>query len=106
MRKFLSAIIIVFTAVCMSSCNGKSDSVQSPIYEGEITFKEGSTDVEDWGRAGQTTPDGNYFYHGKVTLFTESGISETFECYEGKNGMDKGCRGILVNGEFVQPRQE
>lgn len=100
MKRLFSAVIILFMTFSIVSCNDKGNSVQSPIYDGEITLKEGSTDVEDSGCAGQSTPDGKFSYHGRVTLYTESGFSEVFECFEGKEGMDKGCRGIIVHGIF------
>lgn len=74
-------------------------SIPPPEYISEITLDE-DNNVTDMGRAGESTPDGNYYYHGSVRLYSDDGDSDTFDCYEGKVGMERGCRGIIYGGTF------
>lgn len=76
-----------------------SDSVKSPEYHSEIILDE-DLNVLDWGRSGQSTPDGNYLYCGSVTLYGEDGSSRDFPCYKGKKDLEAGCRGVIYDGTF------
>lgn len=77
-----------------------SNNVKSPVYHSEITMDD-NYNVTDWGRSGQLTEDGDYYYNGRVTLYDKNGDSKTFKCYIGNNGgLDQGCRGVIYNGKF------
>ena len=89
--------VLLFSVAVFSSCS--SDDAPSPEYHSEITIDE-DLNVVDWGRAGQSTEDGNYYYNGEVTLYDEYGNSRTFPCYRGKLGMESGCRGVIYAGVF------
>lgn len=84
-------------AIGCASCS--SDSVPSPEYHSEIVMDD-DLNITDMGRAGESIPDGNYYYHGSVTLYDEDGSSQVFPCYEGKIGMERGCRGVIYAGTF------
>lgn len=88
---------LITTMALYFSCS--SNSGKFPEYHGEITFDE-NLNVQDWGRSGQSTPDGNYLYYGSVTLYSEDGSSRDFPCYEGKKGLEKGCRGVIYADKF------
>lgn len=90
----IAAAFLTVATSCDNSNNRKSSS-----YQSEITMDE-DLNITDFGRSGETTPDGNYYYHGSVTLYSEDGDSRTFDCYEGTKGREQGCRGVLHNGKF------
>ena len=58
-----------------SSCS--SDNVRSPEYHSEILLDD-DLNIVDMGRAGQSTDDSNYYYHGSVTLYDEDGGYRNF----------------------------
>lgn len=99
MRKFIkfSCVILLFGSAMFFSCS--SDNVRSPEYHSEILL-DGDLGIVDMGRAGESTEDDNYYYHGSVTLYDEYGGSRDFPCYIGKNGLEQGCRGVIYAGEF------
>ncbi len=93
----LSFVIMLFSVAIFSSCS--TDKVKSPEYHSEILLDE-DLNVVEMGRSGQSTDDGNYYYHGSVTLYNEDGGSRNFACYTGKYGLDTGCRGVIYAGDF------
>ncbi|MBQ0089712.1 MAG: hypothetical protein KBT27_10335 [Prevotellaceae bacterium] len=95
MKSFLFALTIGI--ISLTSCN--NNSTNQPKWESEITMDE-DLNITDMGHSGELTPDGEYYYDGTVTLYSADGDSETFECYEGTNGLEKGCRGVIVDGIF------
>lgn len=99
MRNFVrfSFVMLLLGATMFSSCS--YDNVRSPEYHSEILLDD-DLNIVDMGRAGQSTEDGNYYYHGSVTLYNEDGGSRNFPCYTGKNGLEQGCRGVIYAGEF------
>ncbi len=100
MKKTLVIYVVVAMMALVSCGNSHSDtSIPRPEYMSEITLDE-DNNVTDMGRAGESTPDGNYYYHGSVRLYSEDGGSDTFDCYEGKVGMERGCRGVIYGGTF------
>lgn len=101
MMKIISAIYLTVAVMALVSCGGShSDtSIPLPEYTSEISLDE-NNNVTDMGRAGESTTDGNYYYHGSVRLYSEDGDSDTFDCYEGKFGMERGCRGVIYGGTF------
>lgn len=99
MRIFIrfSFVLMLLGSAMFSSCS--SDNVRSPEYHSEILLDD-DLNIVDMGRAGQSTDDGNYYYHGSVTLYDEDGGYRNFPCYTGKNGLEKGCRGVIYAGDF------
>lgn len=99
MKHFLgfSFVILLFSIAIFSSCS--SGNVKSPEYHSDILWDD-DLNIVDMGRAGQSTDDGNYFYWGSVTLYDENGGSRDFPCYEGKHGLESGCRGVIYAGIF------
>lgn len=95
---FIATVIVIMALVSCGSSHGDT-SIPLPEYISEITLDE-DNNVTDRGRAGESTPDGNYYYHGSVRLYSEDGGSDTFDCYEGKVGMERGCRGVIYGGTF------
>ncbi len=92
-----SFVMVLLGAAMLPSCS--SDNARSPEYHSEIIL-DGDLNIIDMGRAGQTTEDGNYYYHGSVTLYDENGYSQSFPCYIGTKGLEQGCRGVIYAGEF------
>lgn len=78
---FIAVVIVMMALVSCGSSHGDT-SIPLPEYISEITLDE-DNNVTDMGRAGESTPDGNYYYHGLVRLYSEDGDSDTFDCYEG-----------------------
>lgn len=99
MKNFVrfSFVMLLLGTTMFSSCS--YDNVRSPEYHSEILLDD-NLNIVDMGRAGQSTEDGNYYYHGSVTLYNEDGGSRNFPCYTGKNGLEQGCRGVIYDGEF------
>ncbi len=95
---FIAAIIVMMALVSCGRSHGDT-SIPLPEYISEITLDE-DNNVTDMGRAGESTPDGNYYYHGSVRLYSDDGDSDIFDCYEGKVGMERGCRGVIYGGTF------
>lgn len=95
---FIAVVIVMMALVSCRSSHGDT-SIPLPEYISEIILDE-NNNVTDMGRAGESTPDGNYYYHGSVRLYSEYGDSDTFDCYEGKVGMERGCRGVIYGGTF------
>lgn len=95
---FIATVIVIMALVSCGSSHGDT-SIPLPEYISEITLDE-DNNVTDRGRAGESTPDGNYYYHGSVRLYSEDGDSDTFDCYESKVGMERGCRGVIYGGTF------
>lgn len=95
---FITMAIAMTVLVSCGSSHGDS-SIPLPEYISEISLDE-NNNVTDMGRAGESTPDGNYYYHGSVRLYSDDGDSDTFDCYEGKVGLDRGCRGVIYGGTF------
>lgn len=91
------AIAFITTLIC--GCSDNSDNIKEPEYHSDITLSDDLT-VIDWGRTGQSTEDDNYYYDGSVTLHSKDGSSRTFPCYQGKHGLESGCRGVIYAGEF------
>lgn len=89
-----SFALLFFSVVIFSSCS--SDNVKSPEYHSEIIMDD-DLNIIDLGRAGQLTEDGNFYYHGSVTLYDEDGGCSIFPCYLSKNGRG---RGVIYAGEF------
>lgn len=94
-------IALAIAMMALVSCGGShaDTSIPRPEYISEVAL-DGDNNVTDMGRAGKSTPDGNYYYHGSVRLYSEDGDSDTFDCYEGKIGMESGCRGVIYCGTF------
>ena len=99
--KIISAIYLTVALMTLVSCGSShgDTSIPLPEYISELTLDE-DNNVTDMGRAGESTPDGNYYYHGSVRLYSDDGDSDTFDCYEGKVGMERGCRGVIYGGTF------
>ena len=93
----LSFAVLLLSATMITSCT--SDSTRGPVHESEIIMDE-DYNIVDLGRSGESTADGRYYYNGYVILYDEDGYSRTFRCYRGKIGMESGCRGVIVGGEF------
>lgn len=93
-KVFCSSLLIL---VC--SCTNSDSNTPSPSYHSEISLDD-DYNVTDFGRSGESTPDDNYYYNGTVTLYSVDGDSHTFDCYEGKAGMERGCRGVIYGGTF------
>lgn len=98
-RSFYIFVVVSSMAIVNMFFCSCSDNVPSPYYIGEIVMDD-DAEVLDWGLSGQTTPDGNYLYHGSVILYSADGSSCEFPCFQGKKGMDKGCRGVVHYGVF------
>lgn len=98
-KRKINSIVITILSCCILSVSCDEESARHPEYQYEITLDD-DLNVIDLGRAGQSTPDGMYYYSGQVTLFSPDGSSRTFQCLEGKNGMDAGCRGAWHYGYF------
>ena len=93
-----SYFVVMFLSVAMfSSC--MTDNVNRPEYHSEILMDD-DLNIIDMRHSGQSTNDGKYYYYGSVTLYNKDGNSRTFSCYQGKKGMEAGCRGIIYGGEF------
>lgn len=103
MMKMKMKLSIYFTVAMtiLVGCGSSHDdtSIPLPEYISEITLDE-NNHVTDMGRSGESTPDGNYYYHGSVCLYTDDGCPDIFDCYEGKIGTERGCRGIIYGGTF------
>lgn len=93
-------ILFIIITCCMTliSCDNY-DSVRDPEFHSAIQMNE-DLDILDWGHCGEPTADGKYYYVGTVTLYSSEGTSETFDCFEGTEGMEKGCKGVLWYGTF------
>lgn len=91
-------LTFVVCLISFTSCNNTS-SVKSPEYHSQILMDE-DLNIEDMGHSGELTPDGNYYYYGSVTLYSDDGNSETFDCYQGTEGLERGCRGVFCDGKF------
>lgn len=98
MKKNNLLLVLGFVALGICISCSSSDG-NRPYHESEIVLDE-DLNVVDFGRAGESTEDGNYFYDGEVTLYDEDGNSRTFDCYRGKHGLEAGCRGVIVWGKF------
>lgn len=95
---FIAAVFVMVALVSCENSHGDT-SIPLPEYISEITLDE-DNNVTDLDRAGESTPDGNYYYHGSVRLYSDDGDSDIFDCYEGKVGMERGCRGVKYGGTF------
>lgn len=95
---FIAAIIVMMALVSCGRSHGDT-YIPLPEYISETTLDE-DNNVTDMGRAGESTLDGNYYYHGSVRLYSDDGDSDIFDCYEGKVGMERGCRGVIYGGTF------
>ncbi len=93
----VSATILVTSSIVCSGCS--SDKAKAPVYNAGISIDE-NLNISDFGYVGQSTHDGNYYYRGSVTLYRTDGGSKKFQCYTGKIGHDKGCRGVIYCGTF------
>lgn len=91
-------LVFVLIIVFFTSCDNKYSS-KRPEFHSAIVMDD-DLNVVDWGHCGEYTPDHKYTYYGTVTLFTTEGYSETFDCYTGKDGNDKGYRGVLLGDNF------
>lgn len=91
-------MILSASMLILVSCDN-SDSTKSPEFHSAIEMND-DLEIVDWGGCGEPTPDGKYLYMGTVTLYTEEGYSETFDCYEGTEGLERGCKGVLWCGTF------
>lgn len=98
MTKFIKLFGCIILAL-VSACTNSDNNIPSPLYHSEISLDD-DYNVTDFGRSGESTPDGNYYYNGTVTLYSTDGDSDTFNCYTGKVGMERGCRGVIYNGIF------
>jgi len=92
-----SFVVMLLGSVMFYSCS--SDNVKSPEYHSEVLMDD-NLNIVHMGRAGQSTEDGNYYYHGSVTLYDEDGGSRNFPCFIGQNGLEQGCRGVIYAGDF------
>lgn len=94
-------LFFAISMVALASCGNSHGDTNIPLpeYISEITLDE-DYNVTDMGRSGESTPDGNYYYHGSVRLYSDDGDSDTFDCYVGKVGMERGCRGVIFGGMF------
>ena len=93
--------MILTSVVCLislTSCKN-TGSAKSPEYHSQIVMDE-YLNIENMGHSGEFTPDGDYYYYGSVTLYSDDGNSKTFDCYQGTEGLEKGCRGVLCNRIF------
>lgn len=97
MKKIIMLALVV-GLISLTSCNN-SGSAKSPVYHSQIVMDE-YLNIEDMGHCGELTPDGKYYYYGSVTLYSDDGYSETYDCYQGTEGLERGCRGILCDGTF------
>ncbi len=82
----MGVLLITSTALFLS-CT--SDNTKRPEYHPE-------TSIDD------ELNDGDYYYNGSVTLYSEDGSSMEFPCYTytGTVGLAKGCRGVVYDGQF------
>lgn len=71
MNPKLLFIVTIIAMMTLVSCGGSHDNTSIPLpeYISEITLDE-DNNVTDMGRAGESTPDGSYYYHGSVRLYS------------------------------------
>lgn len=98
MKTIVSILVCTFL-ILSCSCSNPNSNIPTPNHQSEISLDD-DYNVTDLGRAGESTQDGNYYYDGSVTLYSKDGYSKTFDCYTGKVGMEKGCRGVIYGGKF------
>lgn len=92
-------LIIALAGLFIFASCSSDNSTRIPEYHTSIIYDE-DNQVVDWNHCGEYTPDGQYTYYGTATLYSSDGYADTFPCFKGKEGTNKGCMCVYYNGLF------